>query len=489
MSIAVVNTPSQIRTRLSKFMARPQRHRLLHGYPLAAAMPYADQEIRNFAANRDPSFVFPLNPKGELLLGVLPHPFCNPKISGCGFCTFPHETFSALKSAAVVAGVVQEIDHRRSQKDDFQGAPVAGLYFGGGTANLTPPNPFRLLARKISEVFDVSGAEVSLEGVPRNFVRGEPLLLDVMREELPARHFRISMGIQTFSEVGLKQMGRLAFGGPSTFAATVKAAHTRDMTASGDLLCNLPAQTLSEMRDDIRQAIDIGLDQICLYHLVMFRGLGTVWSRDDRLLATLPSNDEAADNWFSLREFLLSNGFRQTSLTNFERVELAADTRRYRYEPISYESNHCQVLGFGPSGISYSSSCNGQSALKTLNPESSAEYLQAVHSDGPVWNRYFQYQRHDLELLHLTRRLAALQIEKATFSQMFGPSVWDRYSERFELLVAEGLLKESLQAYTLTPRGMFFSDSIAALLAESRWHTHSDLPLVARSNDNSSGHM
>lgn len=489
MSLAVVNTPSQLRTRLSKFMARPQRHRLLHGYPLAAAMPYADQEIRNLVANRDPSFVFPLNPQDELLVGVLPHPFCNPKISGCGFCTFPHESFSALKSAAVVAGVVQEIDNRLTEQPTFQGAPVSGLYFGGGTANLTPPNPFRLLARKISESFDLSDAEVSLEGVPRNFVRGEPLLLDVMREELPARHFRISMGIQTFSEARLKQMGRLAFGGPSTFADAVEAAHSRDMTASGDLLCNLPAQTLSEMRDDIRQAIDIGLDQICVYHLVMFRGLGTVWSRDDSLLSNLPSNDEAAENWFTLREFLLGNGFRQTSLTNFERAELATDARRYRYEPISYEADHCQVLGFGPSGISYSSSSDGQSALKTLNPESSAEYLQAVHSRGPVWNRYFQYQRHDLELLHLTRRLAALRINKANFSEMFGPSAWDRYSERFDLLAAEGLLNESQQAYTLTPRGMFFSDSIAALLAESRWHTPSDLPLVARYNDNSAGHM
>ncbi len=489
MSLAVVNTPSELRTRLLKFMARPQRHRLLHGYPLAAAMPYADQEIRNLAATRDPSFEFTRNPQDELLVGVLPHPFCNPKINGCGFCTFPHESFTALKSAAVVAGVVDEIDHRLSQQPTFQGASVAGLYFGGGTANLTPPRPFRHLARKLSESFDLSDAEVSLEGVPRNFARGEPLLLDVMREELPARHFRISMGIQSFSKGRLEQMGRLGFGDASTFAAAVKAAHTRDMTASGDLLCNLPAQTLSEMRDDIRQAIDIGLDQICLYHLVMFRGLGTVWSRDDSLLSTLPNNDEAADNWISLRELLLSNGFRQTSLTNFERAELATDTRGYRYEPISYESNNCQVLGFGPSGISYSSSSDGLSALKTLNPESSSEYLQAVHSHGPIWNRYFQYQRQDLELLHLTRRLASLRINKANFSEMFGPCVWDRYSKRFDLLVTEGLLNESQQAYTLTPRGMFFSDSVAALIAESRWHAPSDLPLVARSNDNSAGHM
>ncbi len=66
-------TPCQLRSRLCKFMARPQRHRLLHGYPLAAAMPYADAEVRHRAANGDPAFVLPRNPTNELLVGVLPH--------------------------------------------------------------------------------------------------------------------------------------------------------------------------------------------------------------------------------------------------------------------------------------------------------------------------------------------------------------------------------------------------------------------------------
>ena len=124
-----------------------------------------------------------------------------------------------------------------------------------------------------------------------------------------------------------------------------------------------------------------------------------------------------------------------------------------------------------------------------MNPESSAEYQQAVHLQGTTWNRYFQYQRQDLELLHFTRRLAALRIDKAPFAETFGPSAWKRYSERFDLLVEEGLLVESQHAYSLTPRGMFFSDSIAALLAESRWQNRNDFPLAGSYNNNGHGHM
>ena len=244
------------------------------------------------------------------------------------------------------------------------------------------------------------------------------------------------------------------------------------------------------MRDDVQRAVDIGLDQICLYHLVMFRGLGTVWSRDKALLSALPSNEEAADNWLILRDFLLENGYRQTSLTNFELSELADDPRRYCYEPISYESSHCQVLGFGPAGISYSPAPDSQYALKTMNPESSAEYLQSVQTQGTIWNRYFQYHQQDLEVLHFTRRLAVLRIDKASFSEVFGSPAWTRYLERFAILVEEGLLDECRHAYSLTPRGMFFSDSIAALLAEGRWQRgRGGRPLRGSSNDNSYGHM
>lgn len=489
MLLPVAEIQDRHRSRLRKLMTRPQRHRLLHGYPLAAAMTYADCDVRRSAASGEGDFRLGPDPASELLVGVLPHPFCNPKIQGCGFCTFPHETFTAIKSGAMVQAVTKEIDDRQGTPPGTAKAQIAGLYFGGGTANLTPPASFRSLARKLSETFDVSQAEVSLEGVPAYFVRGQPLLVDIMQEQLPARHFRISMGIQTFSEIRLEQMGRLAFGRPATFAAAVDVAHQRGMTCSGDLLFNLPGQSLKEMRDDVRHAIDIGLDQVCLYHLVMFRGLGTVWSKNDGLLSALPGNEEAAENWLSLREFLLANGFHQTTLTNFERKELAQDSRRYRYELMSFMPDRYQMLGFGPAAISYASTSERRYAIKTMNPESSAEYIQAIRGAGPVWNRYFQYDVEDLKLLHLTRSLASLSIEKQRFQQSFGFKALHGLSEKLTLLIEEGLLTESDQAFALTPRGMFFADSIAGFLSARRLRERYSTRYVESHNDNSSGHM
>ena len=481
----------QLHELLHRQMSKPQRHRLLHGFPLAAAMPFASDEVRKMSDANDERFSLGQHPDRELLVGVLPHSFCNPKIAGCGFCTFPHEDFSSLKAAVVVNGVIREIESRTTSAPHLIGRSIHGLYFGGGTANLTPAAPFRNLCRKLNEVFDLSQAEVTLEGVPAYFLNRKPLLLDILPEELAARHFRISMGVQTFSRSRLEHMGRLAFGGPEVFAEVVANAHARGMTASADLLFNLPGQSLSEMKDDVSHAVNLGLDQICVYHLVLFRGMAAPWARDTRLLASLPENETASRNWEALREHLLAQGYHQTTLTNFERCDLQNDPRRYLYELMSFQPDRFDVLGFGPSGISCCEQTPGSSALKTMNPESAVEYLQAVQRGGTVWNRYYEFASSDLRLLHATRQLSALRIDRRRYLKALGSDVCNDYAEELETLEREGLLDVTDAAVSLTTRGMFYADSVAAVLAHRQLGRGRDTPGLQRVslNDNSGGHM
>ena len=482
---------SQLGKLLGERMSKPQRHRLLHGFPLAAAMPFANDEVRTLSDAGDQRFSPVSGSDRKLLVGVLPHSFCNPKIAGCGFCTFPHEDFSSLKASAVVNGVIREIDSRIASTPQLMKKNLHGLYFGGGTANLSPAIPFRNLCRKLNDVFELQQAEVTLEGVPAYFLNRKPLLLDILPEELAGRHFRISMGVQTFSRTRLEQMGRLAFGGPEVFAEVVANAQARGMTVSADLLFNLPGQALAEMKDDVSRAVELGLDQICLYHLVLFRGMAAPWARDERLLGSLPDNQLAEENWISLREHLLEQGYRQTTLTNFERCDLRDDARRYQYELMSFEPEHFDMLGFGPSGISYTERPQGSSGLKTMNPENAAEYLQAVQRGGAVWNRFYEFDSRDLRLLHATRHLSALSIDRQRYTTTFGTDVCDDYAGELGAFERQGLLEINSAAVTLTPRGMFYADSVAAVLAHrqlGRGRNTYGLKQVS-ANDNSGGHM
>jgi len=472
---------------LERRMQGPQRHRLLHGYPLAGAM-----RPRREVSDREVSFD-PRSGRG-LLVGVLPHPFCNPAVAGCGFCTFPHQKYGGDQVRAVMSAVCQEIDGKVRQQRELLGRPVAGLYFGGGTANLSPPESFRTLCRTLARAFDLRQAEVTLEGVPIYFLKHQPSLLDVMREELPARHFRISMGLQTFDEEQLRRMGRLAFGTASTFRAVVEAAHERGFTVSADLLFNLPHQTLGGMQDDVRQAVDLGLDHLGLYHLVLFRGLGTTWSRDPAMLAALPSNADAEQHWLTLRQQVLDAGFEQTTLTNFERNSFRDDDRRFLYEAASFQPHRFEMLGFGPSAISFAADAGFRSGLKVLNPDDAGAYLDALGKGGSVWDRYYHYNARDLRIFHLTRRLAALEINVPEYRGLFGTDPLRDFSAEFQTAADEGLLEIADASIRPTPRGMFYADSIAALWASRRFHP---LAIEQRSadsepdrrNDNGRGYM
>src|SRR5262249_2137255 len=101
----------------------------------------------------------------------------------------------------------------------------------GGAADRRPPSSPRPPRRRRE-----GAAEVTLEGVPAYFVKRRPLLIDLLLQVIPARHYRISMGIQTFDEGQLRRMGRLAFGTADTFREVVDAAHARGFTVSADLL-------------------------------------------------------------------------------------------------------------------------------------------------------------------------------------------------------------------------------------------------------------
>ena len=106
--------------------------------------------------------------------------------------------------------------------------------------------------------------------------------------------------------------------------------------------------------------------------------------------------------------------------------------------------------------------------LKVLNPDAAGAYLAASEAGGPAWDRYFQYGPRDLRILYLTRRLAALRIDRGDYRRLFRGDVLAHFKSEFEALAAEGLVEVTPGAIRPTPRGMFYADSVAAVLARQQ---------------------
>ena len=126
------------------------------------------------------------------------------------------------------------------------------------------------------------------------------------------------------------------------------------------------------------------------------------------------------------------------------------------------------MIGFGPSGISYTSSDASSSGLKTMNPESSLEYLQSVGKQFPIWNRYFTFDAESVRLLYVTRQLAKLSVDRSHYSEVFGTDVMSDYRNELDVLAQMQLVEISETSIRLTVRGMFFADTIASVLAHGR---------------------
>ncbi|MBX3228776.1 MAG: radical SAM protein [Labilithrix sp.] len=449
-----------LRDELRRRMALPQRHRLLQGYPMAPLMQPA-------ARGTDPLAALDLDPARPLIVGVLPHTFCNPKVRGCGFCTFPHEKFGHEPMRRTVREVAREIEAIAARAPSLRGRRVEAVYFGGGTANLTPPAELERLCRVLASTFDLADSELTLEGVPSYFLLREEALLDVL-ERTGVRHRRISMGIQTFDHEWLRRMGRDAFGDRAEVESVVRAAHRRGMTASADLLFNLPGAPRAHALADVRTAMELGFDQICTYNLVLRPELDTVWARDQALVRAMPSTTTAAATWLAVREFLLAGGYVQTTLTNFERADVAETSRRFVYERASFSPARRDAIGFGPGAISTFTSRDRQRATKWMNAGTSEVFVERMVELGTAVAGTFDYSALDLRLLHLTRNLARLAIDNAEYEAFFGETPLAGFAVPFEALEEAGLVRRDSRTIELTPLGMFYADAAAGLLAHHR---------------------
>lgn len=390
----------------------------------------------------------------------------------------------------MIAEVAARTRHRPEFGPGLRGREVEALYFGGGTANLTP-DAFAELGASLAEAFDLRRAELSLEGAPIYFLSRHQAILDAFAG-IPARHRRLSMGVQTFDPAWLARMGRAHFGEREQVAEVVRAAHARGMTVSCDLMINLPGQGWEDQQRDLETALSLGFDQVCVYHLVLFRGVGTEWAKDPELLGQLPDNALACENWRRARAFLLEAGFVQASLTNFERGALHQSERRFRYEELSFTPHASDAVGFGPAAISLTHHevvCQ-QQTVKQVNLSDAAAYRAAVAAHGAADARDFVYAFEDRELLHLTRTLPRLAVDRTIYRSEFGADLTQSFATELRALEQAELVRLDPDALRLTERGMFYADSVAGLLAQRRvTRLRSRRRLPSGSNDAGPVHM
>jgi coproporphyrinogen III oxidase-like Fe-S oxidoreductase len=180
-------------------------------------------------------------------------PFCEEL---CPYCSFNRYVFEETLAKRYFGALDSEIDMYRRLGFDFR-----SLYVGGGTPTVMP-REIGLLLKKLTRNFGIK--EISLETNPNH------LTDEIVQMLVDSGVNRLSVGVQSFDDSMLKQMGRYhKYGSGDQIKERLARIQGRFDTLNVDMIFNFPNQTIDMLRKDIASIKEIKADQATFYPLMV----------------------------------------------------------------------------------------------------------------------------------------------------------------------------------------------------------------------------
>jgi oxygen-independent coproporphyrinogen-3 oxidase len=228
-------------------------------------------------------------------------PFCR---RVCPYCDFAVVAGTKL-AERYVAAVVEEIE----QTATFD-RPLDAVAFGGGTPTALSAEALGSILSAVERSFGFSAeVEVSIEANPEDLVDG-------VAADLRAAGFnRVSLGVQSFDDGVLRQLGRAH--SASQALEAIEAAQAVFDSVNVDLIFGSHGETLESWRSSVAAAIETGVDHLSTYSLTVERG--TPLSRAVAAGASAPDPDLQADEWLAALELASVAGLARYETSNYAR--------------------------------------------------------------------------------------------------------------------------------------------------------------------------
>ncbi len=248
-------------------------------------------------------------------------PFCD-KI--CSFCNM-NRTFSKEPKDTFVEALLKQIKEVGS-KNAINKAEIGAVYFGGGTPTTLEPKHFEEIINTIKENFNLkSDVEITSETTLHNLTDEHMEVFNNVGIN------RISIGIQTFQSEGRKFFNR-TYNKEETIEKIKNIKSRFNGLICVDKIYNYPNETQEMLLDDIKQIVNLEIDSVSFYSLMIIDGSAlskTLKSEELRL-----EEDQKAHDLFV--ETLLTN-------ENYELIELTKIIRKgrdtYKYMSIRNRQN------------------------------------------------------------------------------------------------------------------------------------------------------
>lgn len=185
-------------------------------------------------------------------------PWC---VKKCPYCDFNSHTLKTdLPETEYIQTLLADLEQALPQ---IWGRPIHSIFMGGGTPSLFSPKSIDYLLTQCRALLKISPTtEITLEANPGTVEQAK------FEGYRAAGINRISLGVQSFSETKLVQLGRIHNHTESLAAIdAVRAAGFEDFNI--DLMYALPEQTVAEALEDLNIAIACAPPHLSWYQLTL----------------------------------------------------------------------------------------------------------------------------------------------------------------------------------------------------------------------------
>jgi oxygen-independent coproporphyrinogen-3 oxidase len=185
-------------------------------------------------------------------------PWC---VQKCPYCDFnSHALKGDVPHDEYVGHLLRDLDNDAPMA---QGREIKTIFIGGGTPSLLSSEAMQNLLDGVRARLPLAAdAEITMEANPGT------VEADRFVGYQHAGVNRISIGVQSFSELKLKRLGRIHDSGEAKRAANL-ASGLGLRSFNLDLMHGLPDQSLEEALDDLRQAIELNPPHLSWYQLTI----------------------------------------------------------------------------------------------------------------------------------------------------------------------------------------------------------------------------
>lgn len=293
-------------------------------------------------------------------------PFCRAK---CPYCDFNSHVSNDVDTKIFGDALCTEMAHMASLMPSRP--PLSSLFFGGGTPSLMPPILVERLIRHAEDLFGFTDdIEITAEANPTS-VEAEAML-----GFQKAGVNRVSMGVQSLDDAGLKFLGR-EHSAADALQALDKVNKAFDRV-SIDLIYALPNQSLKAWQKMLSQALSLGLGHLSLYQLTI--EAGTVFHTRQRRGEVMALDDDGAADLYEMTQQMTH----AAGLPAYEISNHAAPSQECRHNLTYWQTGDWLGVGPGAHGrfALFDPAENLAARNATVTRRSPAGWLDAVVAKG-----------------------------------------------------------------------------------------------------------